>query len=84
MLSNLSSMDNIYVKSLERRDAQTVFDYWPYNSSTNVENVADEIDSTPIGRRLFKIDQSPRLLNELSSTKRTYRTFGWMRTDYTP
>jgi len=57
-------MDDIYAKSLERRDAQTVFDYWLYNSSTNVENVADELTQLPsAGVYLKSTDQLVSWMN---------------------
>jgi predicted GNAT family acetyltransferase len=40
-------MDDVYVKSLEPRDAQTVFNWWPYNPSTTVDDVADELARLP-------------------------------------
>jgi GNAT superfamily N-acetyltransferase len=46
-LTYRSSIDDVYVKSLELRDAQIVFDYWPYKSSTSVENIADELIQLP-------------------------------------
>ncbi|EFX72028.1 hypothetical protein DAPPUDRAFT_308592 [Daphnia pulex] len=43
----IREMDGVYVKSLERCHAQTVYDYWPYNEGTTVENVAKEIEELP-------------------------------------
>ncbi len=40
-------MDGVYVKSLERCHAQTVYDYWPYKEGTTMENVAKEIEELP-------------------------------------
>ena len=40
-------IDGVYVKSLERCHAQTVYDYWPYKEGTTVENVAKEIEELP-------------------------------------
>ena len=40
-------MENVYVKSLERCHAQTVYDHWAHKEHTIVEEVADEIDLQP-------------------------------------
>ena len=40
-------MDDVYVKSLERRHAQQVYDNWPYKSSALPSEVADEISQLP-------------------------------------
>ena len=41
------SLDNVYVKSLERCHAQQVYDHWPYKSSALPSEVADEISQLP-------------------------------------
>ena len=48
----------VYVKSLERCHAKTVFDNWHYNYTTSIEDVADEIDEFPsAGLFLKETDQ---------------------------
>ncbi|XP_057372907.1 uncharacterized protein LOC130693731 [Daphnia carinata] len=42
-----SELNDVYVKSLERRHAQLVYDHWPYKESTVVDNVAIEIEQLP-------------------------------------
>ncbi|XP_046653152.1 uncharacterized protein LOC124343739 isoform X1 [Daphnia pulicaria] len=43
----ISEIDGVYVKSLERCHAQIVYDYWPYRESTTVENITREIEQLP-------------------------------------
>ena len=46
--SSLCLRKCVYVKSLERNDAVTVFKHWgPYNTATTVEDIADEIIRLP-------------------------------------
>lgn len=40
-------MDNVYVKSLERCHAQTIYDHWPRREITTVEEIANELDWMP-------------------------------------
>ena len=40
-------MEDVYVKSLEPEDAQTVFNWWPRKHTTTVDDVADEIIRLP-------------------------------------
>lgn len=38
---------DVYVRSLERGDAQVVYDYWPSRKETSVENIVREIEYFP-------------------------------------
>ncbi|XP_046653116.1 uncharacterized protein LOC124343710 isoform X5 [Daphnia pulicaria] len=40
-------IDGVYVKSLERCHAQTVYDHWPYRGNATLDNVSDEIEQLP-------------------------------------
>ena len=47
-ICNLSrEIDGVYVKSLERSHAATVYDHWPYRGHTTIDCISDEIEQLP-------------------------------------
>ncbi|XP_046653114.1 uncharacterized protein LOC124343710 isoform X3 [Daphnia pulicaria] len=53
-LSNIKEIDGVYVKSLERCHAQTVYDHWPYKGHTTLDYVSEEIEQLPSAGVFFK------------------------------
>ncbi|KAI9560841.1 hypothetical protein GHT06_011794 [Daphnia sinensis] len=50
------NVEGVYVKSLERCHAQLVYDNWPYNKRTTVDDIAGEIDQLPSSGVFLKED----------------------------
>ena len=43
----ISLPDGVFISSLEGRHAQLIFDNWPYNHTSNVIDLRDEIEQMP-------------------------------------
>ena len=52
--NSFREIDGVYVKSLERCHAQTVYDHWPYKGHTTLDYVAKEIEQLPSAGVFFK------------------------------